>query len=231
MYIFGRGKGAIWPDAAKVAEAFARGEVRGLTPIQMAMQLAENPETGKPALAVLAKNIGLREFNGVFQASGVPGSWEARGDRIGISGIAPGETAVGYLDFERVAPSDKGVTLKAFYQYGGDKIEASRDVQKVAFVAKKEGGITIDGRLDEDAWKKAGDGLVVNRDEQVGYEREEGTFKEIRLPWKPSPLQYWKGPEDFSSIHKVLWDEDALYIGSSVRTRHFVQTRTNPDRI
>lgn len=229
VYIFGKNKGGIWSDANKVADVFAKGEATGLNSIQIAVQLAQNPENGKPALVVMAKNIGLREFNGVFQT--VAGPWDTKGDRVGISGLAPGETGTGYLDYENVTLLDNEIILKAFYQYGNDKIEASRNIPKVAFIAKKKDAITIDGRIDDVAWGKAGNGFAINSKEQVAYEREEGTLKEIYNGCIPGSLKYWKGSDDFSSIHKVLWDENALYIGSRVKTRYFVQTRTNPDRI
>lgn len=226
VYIFGvNEKSGIWADAGKVNNAFARAEIQGLIPVSLAIDLGRDPETGKPAVMALAKNTSGKTIDSVLRVAGIPAEWKPEGNRAGIVNLKPGETGAGYIDIGNLAPAKPPLRLNVFYDNAGQIVETGRTFFRVATIAKRSAPIAIDGRLDEEAWNKAGAGLRLTDKAQVVMEKEPET---LRIRYN---ITDWQGAQNFSSVHKILWDEEALYIGARVCTPHFVQNRTNPERI
>lgn len=211
-------------------DAVAQGEPVGLVPVQFAIELARNPESSRPAVVVAARNVGGRDFNGIFQVAGLPREWQAAGARLGIGGVPVGGERAAYLDLTHITAVAEPVALRAFYSYGGQMLAARRDLSRVALMGKRREKIKIDGTLDEQEWQAAGPGFVIDRPEQVVVEMEPVKLVNRLNAKNAKPLD-WKSPSDFSSTHKALWDEKALYLASHVRTPNYVRMKTSPDRI
>lgn len=205
-------------------KALEQGEVVGLVPFQMGLELARDPKSGDPAAAILVRNTGIKETAGEFRIAGYPQQWNPQRTSITIGPVSKGKIAVGYLPFAGIREESEPIYLKAFHVMGEELLEAGKKLRAVASCPRLLVPPRIDGNLDSGEWKGA-TLLKINRKDQVVLDYDEKANRYY------TGAQTWQGPEDLSAEIYVTWDPDALYLGARVTTPHFIQNKTDPSKI
>lgn len=94
----------------------------------------------------------------------------------------------------------------------GNTVQAMRRVGGFARVVRATGGIQLDGRLDEAAWKNA-----------PGFRLDEARqFCRVEKQGKP-----WAGVDDLSGVLRFAWDEQALYVAVEVKDDLFKNPKSD----
>lgn len=103
---------------------------------------------------------------------------------------------------------DGRLDLAAGAERGSNEVRWWRNIDATGprryTVRRTPSPIKIDGRLDEDAWKKA------------------QTFGRFEFPW-------WKEGRKEQTVARMLWDDEFLYVAYDCRDAHVSATRTERD--
>ena len=202
LYIVSRGL-----KAEDIAAAFEKAQISGLIPFRMGITLEQDPKSKQPSVAVVVKNTSKDAIAPRIKIAGVPEDWKM--SRTTVKARVPrGKAETFYLLVDRLTPQDRPIYLKANYLEGDQVLQATGKVKRLAACPRRMGDITIDGKVQEDAWKRALH-LPLN------------TAKQVVVGGKD-----WQGPDQASAEVYATWDEKAFYVAAKVRAEHFIQNKT-----
>jgi len=192
-------------------KAFEAGSAAGLIPFEMGIALARDPSSGRPAAAVVVRNVGVGRLHTDFQILGFPPEWSPERDAVSVGPLEPKQASVAYLPFTQVTAQTEPVVLKVAKVIGDEMLQSSRTLPRVVLCPRRTRDIRIDGRLAALEWRGAPELRLQRRGQVMLF----GGVKE------------WPGPDAFSGTVAVSWDSSMLYLGARVKTHHFIQNKTD----
>lgn len=136
---------------------------------------------------------------------------------VSATGAAPGGPSSGKIEVEAqsaaevIVPIEGSKPITVYHvrgtikDTGGRVISQERAVAGLVPVPKANAALTLDGLLDEEAWKKAPVQVLDKAEQFYAFRNND------------SEPQTWNGPDDLSAEIRYLWDDQYLYVSVKVR--------------
>lgn len=162
------------------------------------VQLTNN---GPSELTATWELILVEELNLEKGKFGAPAGPLARLDKpsSGELSLKPGESQSVVVALQDFDPTKLYRVKTLVRESTGEVVEMDRLVG--GFVGVPRGTPSLDGNLDDPAWKAALPQKIAGGNHYLALKKDSGT---------------WTGPEDLSATMKFLWDDEYLYVGVEV---------------
>jgi cellulose/xylan binding protein with CBM9 domain len=182
----------------EILEKFKNGKI--IAPVDLSMQLSIGNKGTTPALVAGIHNKSTRAIDIAAKVSNLPDGWVVDGNNnVDFKNVLPGEKQVVFTPLTKVPPTEAGKKIKISTEKDGLLFQNESRGILLAEAKKVQSQITIDGNISEEEYAHAPT-LNINKSNQVVSRRKE----------------LWAGKEKSNAKAKLLWDQNALYIGIKI---------------